>query len=541
VLGRPSAQRPPWPARLWLLLALAFASLLARGLLLPVAIVDRDEASYRAAAHALRHGALLYRDVADHHPPLAYVYYALVEALSGLGMLGVRLVTVLLVVPLSAYALSACFEHDRRGTAAACLYVVWGAAFLGHDMLAVNCEVLLLLPACGALAVLRDASLARRPARLLLAGSLAGVAVLVKYQAALWLPALAWAAAWALTHAPTAAAEPTRWRSARALARASLWLGLGCAWPLVLCWAYFAARGAGAEFLYWNLTHNVGYTFNTLSRWAALERAGAYLLPFVLVTSPLAWAAWRGRSDLDAYRRRLVDGLLLASVLGSTLGWRFYPHYFVPLYVPLALAAGAWLGTRSRKPWPRAVRYFAAVTLGLWLGFTLLNGWLYYGRTRFYPERQRIFGLVATWLQRDACEPDARLFVWGYAPEFYALSGLRPATRFLFIEASLVGYMPGDQASAADGDEARTRVLARHWDWLMDDLGRTRPAYVIDTAGLPRLRFKRFHVKRYPRLAAWLASDYRPALELSGLVVWRRLDCQPTPGALPLTPADAGP
>lgn len=123
-------------------------SLLARGVLLPVAIVDRDEASYRAAAHALRAGATLYRDVADHHPPLAYAYCAWIEGALGLGTLGVRLVTLLLIVPLTALALAAFFGYDRRGHAAALLYVVWGAAFLGHDMLAVNCEVPLLLPAC---------------------------------------------------------------------------------------------------------------------------------------------------------------------------------------------------------------------------------------------------------------------------------------------------------------------------------------------------------------------------------------------------------
>ena len=97
------------------------ASFLTRGLSLFVDILDIDEASYAVAAQVLLRGGTLYVDVADHHPPLAYFYYAAVQGLFGPDLLWVRVATLGLVVPGTALALSAYFDHRARGVAAALL------------------------------------------------------------------------------------------------------------------------------------------------------------------------------------------------------------------------------------------------------------------------------------------------------------------------------------------------------------------------------------------------------------------------------------
>jgi hypothetical protein len=56
-------------------------------------------------------------DFADHKPPLVFAYYAAAQLL-GDGMLPVRLLTALLVVPLVAFCASAFFGLDRRDAAA---------------------------------------------------------------------------------------------------------------------------------------------------------------------------------------------------------------------------------------------------------------------------------------------------------------------------------------------------------------------------------------------------------------------------------------
>ena len=168
----------------------AALSLLTRLVLLGVPVVDLDEAVYLTGARELLRGGVPYVGFADNKPPLVFVYYAAAQRL-GDGMLPVRLLTVLGVVPLVAFCASACFGHDRRGAAAGLAFIVWSAAFLGHDMHAVNCELLMLGPLALAVLALRDEAAARSASRAFVAGLLLGMAVLFKYQAAAWGPALA--------------------------------------------------------------------------------------------------------------------------------------------------------------------------------------------------------------------------------------------------------------------------------------------------------------------------------------------------------------
>ena len=151
-------------------------------------IVNVDESSYMVGAWELLKGHLPYAGFADNKPPLIYVYYALTQLL-GHGMWSVRAVTMLVTVPLTALAASAFYGHDRRGVAAALTYLVFSAAYDAGEMLAVNCELVMMLPLAWAIVLVRDeSSLSQR--RMLGVGVLIGIASLVKYQAVLWVPAI---------------------------------------------------------------------------------------------------------------------------------------------------------------------------------------------------------------------------------------------------------------------------------------------------------------------------------------------------------------
>ena len=156
------------PRALRTLLLFAAVSLVTRAVLLGVATVDLDEAVYLTGAREMVQGGVPYVDFVDNKPPLVFAYYAAGQFL-GDGMLPVRLLTVLLLVPLVACCASAFFGHDRRGLAAGLLFLVWSAAFLGHDMHAVNCELLMLGPLALSVATLRDEGAARHGSRALAA------------------------------------------------------------------------------------------------------------------------------------------------------------------------------------------------------------------------------------------------------------------------------------------------------------------------------------------------------------------------------------
>ena len=496
---------PGWPSTAAQFGVFAFLSLVTRAVTLGLPVVDVDEASYLVGARDLlfHHGSL-YVTFADHKPPLVYVYYALC-LMFGDTMHAVRWMTTIVWLPLTALALSAFFGRGRRGCAAGVLWTVCSAAFLAHDMLAVNCEQLMMLPLAWALVVARGPDVQPgRPYRMGLAGLLAGVAVLFKYQAVVLVPALA------------IDAVASRGRAA--------WPGLlallaGTVVPVAVTYAVFLATGTQQEAAYWNVWHNLLYASTPFHLASATGRMARQLLPFLLTVSPLAYAWWLGRHL--ANRQVLLLALTTLMFAMSFLGWRFYPHYFVPLYVPLALGAAPWVEASWAAGSPGGKK-FAATIAGFVIVATVVNAALYRPSSRVYAETRPVYERVAERLRRDACYPGATMFVWGYAPIFYAASGLPQATRFVFIDSTLVGHR-----SARSAPEP-SLIRSDHWDLLMNDLQRRQPAYVLDTAKAGLFRW-RFSVDGFPRLAAWLTREYEPIDTIDEVRILRRRSCLAQP------------
>jgi 4-amino-4-deoxy-L-arabinose transferase-like glycosyltransferase len=486
----------------------AAVAFLTRAVLLGVPTVDLDEAVYLTGAREMLRGGVPYVDFADNKPPLVFAYYAAAQFL-GDGMLPVRLLTALVLVPLVAFCASAFFGHDRRGLVAGLVFLVWSVAFLGHDMLAVNCEILMLGPLALAAVALRDAGAARHPSRALAAGLLVGVATLFKHQAAAWGPALAIAVVLA----------GRRDGPVRVLGRLAL-LAAGGLLPPLVAWAIFAGLGAGDAFVYWNWTHNLAYSANLASASETAERAAAYLLPFLLATLPLWWATWRSHRALGEYAATLVAALLALSALAALLGLRLFPHYFVPLYFPLALGAAPWAAEHVRCPLGRAGRAFVAWAAILLVGFTAANGYLYLLRDDVYAETRPAFSRVATRLREDRCFGEGPLFVWGWAPMFYTETRLPPGSRFLLVGSTLVGYVPANR----DPSAGESLVRPQHWDWLLEDLARRRPTYVLDTAAA---RLGRWSAPLEERrlLASFVAASYEPLGVVDHVRIYRLRGC----------------
>jgi hypothetical protein len=381
-------------------------------------------------------------------------------------------------------------------------------------MHAVHAELLMLLPAAWALAALRDPDAAMRPARAALAGLLLGVACLLKYQAAFWLPALGLA---------ILLARPRRLRAGAAVVA----LGVGFGIPLLLAFLYFARRGAGAAFWYWNVEQNLVYAANPIPATEALARCVRYLLPFLAVTAPLWWGWRRSAGSGEPHLSRLASLVLLASMPAVFLGLRFYPHYFIQLYAPLSLAAAPWLARCFETPLGitgRRLRLWAGVVLA---GFTAANVLLYFGRSGVYEETNPTFRRVAERLRADPCFERASLFVWGFAPMFYYYAERPVASRFVMPQASLTGYVPGNPASRSNVLATDALIRPEHWDWLLADLDTKRPAYILDTAPSGIHGWDRYPLLAFPRLLALVKRDYEPLDSVDDVHIYRRRGCEP--------------
>jgi hypothetical protein len=518
-----------WPARPLALLGVFLAlALLTRAPFLTVPFLDLDEAAQLLGGLSLLRGGTPYVDIVDNRPPLLYAWYALAQALLGRGVPGVRLLTAVSVLPLTALAASAFYRHDRRGVVAGILYLVYGAAFLAHDMHSASPEVLMSLPIALAVATLRDeADAARRP-RLVLAGAWIGVGVLLRQQAAAALPALAWTA-WIAARANGKSAPRVGALSRRAvrplLALATL--AAGCALPPALAWLWFARRGAAGELVFWTIRHNLRYAADPIPAAEAAGRAGAYLVPFLFVTLPLWWASLRSRGRFPSpHAERLALALLASSVPPLFVGLRFFPHYFVQLYLPLALGAAPWVAAVVRRPLGGTGRLFVGWTAAALVTATVVNALLYSGRSRVYQETAPVFRDVAARLRSDSCYGSGPLFVWGFAPQLYVESGLAPASRFVVPQASLAGYVPGRASRSAAFDE-RARISDTDWELLMGDLERRPPAFVLDTAPANLHEWGRYPMRAFPRLGRFVKEGYDATAIVDGVWIWRRRGCSP--------------
>jgi 4-amino-4-deoxy-L-arabinose transferase-like glycosyltransferase len=514
--------------RIRLLALFAAIGLLTRLVLLTVPIVNIDEASYIVGSWELLSGKLPYVAFADNKPPLVYVYYAFAQVLFGHGMLSVRLLTSLCTIPLTAYGVSAFFDHDRRGLVGGLLFLVYSAAFRAHDMIAVNCEILMLLPLSWAIVLVRRPEFATVSARLAGAGVLVGVATLVKYQAASWLAAIALPAAiiW--------------WRrdGARGALKPVTTVLAGFAMPLAVTYLLFAALGGATGFIYWNVTHNAQYAANPMSLVDILVRGGSYMGPFVLVTAPLWLAsAWFMTTEHPSYQRLLFAGLLVCSLCSVLVGFRFFPHYFIQFYVPLAMAAAPGMATLLTRPLSRAGWLLACYSVAVLAGFTASSANGYLAHDDVLMETKPVFQSVSVRLHADTCFGTGPLFVWGNsAPLFYFHSTLSPASRFFFPESPLVGFIAGNTPATIARAVGGASGTGPEWDWLIGDLVSNRPTYILDTASADLDNWRYFPLENAARLAAMVDESYARLDSVDGVVIYRLRACT---APAPVASADA--
>jgi 4-amino-4-deoxy-L-arabinose transferase-like glycosyltransferase len=313
---------------------------------------------------------------------------------------------------------------------------------------------------------------------------------------------------------------------------------------------------------YFSLTDTVLTALRQSIGYFALNNTLMIGLLFVVVTVFKRLSAHYKKSDAvkvtagaDSAAQRFfrADAMLLlwfvTSYAAMSVGGRFFGHYFFQILPGLCLIAGRgiaeiFVALATQKN--RLLRY-AVFTL-LIAGF-LLTLVRFHARTAILAwdwgrgakseltvkwnheklnreerliaaaikdlpddfqavEKLGIEGLRAKDAQkRDDENGDQYLFIWGYRPEIYFWSGLRPASRFLSSQPltgvpSDVHYFSESYISVLD--EQTTAAYRRQ---LLQDLQATRPIYIVDELGFFN---DDLALKNYPELKDFLA-DYKLA------------------------------
>ncbi|HEX8421409.1 MAG TPA: hypothetical protein VF638_15480 [Sphingomonas sp.] len=394
--------------RIVIYLIAAFA---LRGALFGNAVIHVDEQFYLLVGDRMLHGALPYVDIWDRKPVGLFLVYAVIRLLGGDGIVAYQVIATLFV---AATALVAAHIADRSpgrgGTLAGLLYLIW---LMICDGAGGQAPIFYDLPMAGAAAivvgVLVGAPRARIGVRGALAMALVGVAIQLKYTAGLE------GALFGVTLLVALRRSGASW--AKLVAHATVWAAIAFA-PTVAAYAYYATIGQGDAFVFANFVSIFAREGDGSggSRLVQLLAGVVALLPLA-IPAAIALREERARPSSAWF---MIAWLAVATVAILAVG-TFRLQFFLPLLLPLSIAAGAGLSSRSGRP----VGVAAAIVLllGLAAGAFVAHD---------HVQRRGTAAQVAALVTQIGMRPPGCLFVFGSEPILYHLTRSCLPSRFLF-------------------------------------------------------------------------------------------------------------
>ena len=403
--------------------------------------LERDEGEYAYVGQLILQGTPPYQAAYNMKFPGTYYAYAGILAVFGETPAGIR--EGLLLVNAATIVLVFLVGRRALGTRSA-IVAAWVFALLSMSPrilgLFAHATHFVLLPLMAALWIVVD----RAPTtwrRALAAGVLAGLAVLMKQHAVVFVPCLAAFVLW------------RDWRSSgTGLSRVTS-TGLvlaGAAAPFAVVCAVLALQGAFGAFWFWTIAYARAY----VSVVPLSEAPAQFMAGWRLVTQsslPL-WAGggvglvllWAGRWPAET--RVWLTGLAVASFAALTPGFYFREHYFILLLPSVALLTGVAVETMSRwgsRVIPRWLAGGVAVALVGGCSAVLIVGQratlfaaspddvsrAVYQSPHFVEARE-----VARFV-RENTAPDDRIAVLGSEPEIYFYADRRAATGYIYTYA----------------------------------------------------------------------------------------------------------
>ncbi|MBI2513716.1 MAG: hypothetical protein HYV96_17250 [Opitutae bacterium] len=468
-----------------------------------------DEAIHASVARTLLDGGVLYRDAVDQRTPLTYVAMAAILGVAGTDNLA-AVHACLAVLIAATGALLFLALRGRAGAAAAAwaavLYPALATAlFYVGDANAFVTEWFVAFFASAAAWCFFSAAQPRS----FLTGVCVALAFLSKQPGALDLAAPAVVLAlW-----PRLAGENLR------RDRALLRLAAGAALPVLLVLAYYAARGALGDFVFYTWSYNVRFYGPAIG---AADRVATALLPFQLlataaplllalavagVATAISHLVQREPTPTEKLGNPLRLYLLvwgLSATVGTAAGGRGFDHYAIQVLPVLCAGAGWALGWLSSQAFGRGVSGLrrVAATLALVVVVVPLARATWQARSRTLPvdPSYRAARFVA---ERTA--PDERIFVWGYHPDIYLFADRAPGSRFVYASFQ-TGLLPW--TNVAPERDTRDTEVPGALETLLRDLQASRPTFIVDCSAGPNRHWQKYPPARFPALAAFVERNY---------------------------------
>ncbi len=518
-----------WAA--WVAVTLGVLVLAAPVLTYPL---GRDQGEFAIIGSGILQGAVPYVDLWNPKPPAVFYTYAAAIQVFGHHAMALRALDLLLfpMVGAALYAIG-----RRLGGKAVGLWAVlfYGVFYFTETFwtLTQNDGIAVVPMALAVWCVFWALDAAHTGRRLLLMGTCGALCALTlwfKYPYVLFVLALV--VGYISVRQRFVIAE------AGAFAAGGLLIGLGGM-------AYLAALGAlGAWFESAWVTG--GYTAQGYD-WVTFRAEMVKYLGFRWQHWHLLWVfAGLGAAQLVFVRRRKIpeagnrivtDGRgwriiglwLMGTAVAMLVQAKGYDYHWLPMLPPLALLAGSSVESISdtiqrqttQHGFKRLTQTITALVLMIWLAVNTWGGALPYLRgqqTQQSYYKSFVGGefvadeshAVAAYL-REHTAPNDTLYIWGFRPEVYFLSSLRPASRFIFQFPLVADWYPPE------------------WQQQnVDTLWASLPPFVVVVQGdyMPWVTGKDADsntlLQSYTELNNWLIFNYERDTQIGNFLIWRR-------------------
>lgn len=428
---------------------------------------ERDEGGLGYVAQRILAGELPYRDVFDHKPPVTYYIYAAVIKVLGSSLFSIRLFTAIysLFTTLAIFGIGYLIFGSTGGLVAAFLYALFSGGPLIQGSSA-NTETFMALPMTLALFCFLLAKKSQSKSWYFIAGSLSGLAVVIKPVAAFNFLALL----------------------IFTLSSQALWLILGfLVFPAVFT-LYFAAHGALADFLFcvWAANRYYVKVSSTFTAHYALTK----IWDQIRFENGVLWLLSTMSLLMIYVKDRKQEFLLLGiwailSFIGvSTASSFFYGHYFIQV-IPAFCLLSAYALIKTAE----ASTYYLKIALGAVLAVILFVNlqfqYPFYFKYNLFQVTEKKYGMnvfgLAYWVSAELAgqlAKDDDIFVWSAEPEVYFYLNKKAPGKYSYYLAWMQGLIKPEA--------------------ILKEVQGEKPRYIIWTN----------YLLPFPQLEKWVIENY---------------------------------
>ncbi len=484
-----------------------------------------DEEAFTAIARVMLHGGTPYLSFVDNKPPLLYYWYAFwlwlfgdsnILAIHIVGMFWVGLTSFVL------YRIGKLVYDEKAGLFAALCYVIYTTSYI-PPYIAVHASLIESLPLALSVWFFTKWYRYNNGRWLFLSGIFCGIAVFIRYQALVQVGFTFLAFGYLYFY---------KFKSGlRSLLSAIVNFTLGVLVVAILVMLFLHSKDAIIPF--YENTWKASFSYMKVGESAAHFWKRLFLHVGTYIPSTmLLWIAlvnqMRHRAvkiitgePVDKPYSMLIFIWFVVTIPAVLAGGRFYGHYFIQILLPLCIIGGVQISEwwyRDPRRWVRHAIVISFVICSV--GWMCPRIWYQYFADRQGYHNLRTEQKIGAYLN-EHMPKGSKLYVWGLEPTLYIFADRDPATRYLWSDWQ-TGRSSGVEETQKGNLDTSSLVDKKHWAYLMEDLGKNAPLYIVDCSSGDLRDYSKFPIQKYPLIFSYLTANYGKETVIDGVDIYRR-------------------